>query len=57
MAGQASAQALQRMQACSGPGGGSSARVGESRQLVALTTGTMAWGRVKPIMGPPMMTR
>ena len=45
------------MQACSGPGGGSSARVGESRQLVALTTGTMAWGRVKPIMGPPMMTR
>ncbi|CAM5584687.1 hypothetical protein SSTU70S_06422 [Stutzerimonas stutzeri] len=38
-------------------GGGSSAAVTASRQLVVLISGTSRLGRVKPIIGPPMSRR
>jgi hypothetical protein len=55
-AGQASAQALQRMQPFSSCGSPISLAEGASRQLVIFTTGTSSHGRVKPISGPPMIT-
>ena len=42
LAGQASAHMPQRIQACAGGGVGNSCAVGASRQLVVLTTGTVA---------------
>ena len=45
------------MQGSAGGGGGSSARVLASRQLVVLISGTSSEGRVKPIIGPPMIRR
>ena len=55
-AGQASAQALQRIQPFSSSGSPISLAEGASRQLVILTTGTSSQGRVKPISGPPIIT-
>ncbi len=57
LAGQTSAHSPQRMQGSAGGGGGSSSSVLASRQLVVLITGTSSEGRVKPIIGPPMIRR
>ncbi len=57
LTGQASAHSPQRMQGSAGGGGGSSSSVLASRQLVVLITGTSRDGRVKPIIGPPMIRR
>ena len=40
-----------------GAGAGSSPRAGASRQLLVLIAGTSSEGRVKPIIGPPMIRR
>ena len=40
-----------------GGGGGSSTAVLASRQLLVLISGTSSEGRVKPIIGPPMIRR
>ena len=40
-----------------GGGAGSSWRVGASRQLLVLISGTSSAGRVTPIIGPPMIRR
>ena len=53
--GQTWAQEPQRMQGISGALGGNRAGEWAIRQLVALTTGALASGTRKPIMGPPMM--
>ncbi len=45
------------MQGISGGGGGNSAGLIASRQLVALTTGTAVSATAKPIIGPPMTMR
>ena len=55
--GQASAHALQRIQAFSSFGSASSWLSGAKIQFVVLTTGMRTVGKVKPIIGPPMMTR
>ncbi len=57
LAGQASAHSPQRMQGMAGGGAGNSAAVLASRQLVVLISGTAKSGRVKPIIGPPMIRR
>ena len=40
-----------------GGGAGSSWRVEANRQLLVLISGTSSEGRVKPIIGPPMIRR
>ena len=57
LAGQASAHSPQRMQGMAGAGAGSSSAVLASRQLLVLISGTSRLGRVKPIIGPPMIRR
>ena len=57
MAGQASAHAPQRIQSSSGPVVGNSASVGAMMQLLVFTIGICKLGKVKPIIGPPMITR
>ncbi len=57
VAGQASSHSPQRIQGRAGSGAGISASVLAIRQLLVLMTGALRSLRLKPIIGPPTMTR